>query len=101
MDHLLFNVFINDSSFFLEHGKLYNYADDNTIYFISPDFNKLIAILQSESLILMDWFQENHMQANPDKFQAIAVGKRTYEKNLALKMLMLKSSVMKSFSFWV
>ena len=26
------------------------------------------------------------MQANPDKFKAIAVGKRTYGKNLTLKM---------------
>ena len=28
---LLFNVFINDIFYFLEHGTLYNYADDNTV----------------------------------------------------------------------
>ena len=46
--------------YFLEHGKLYNYADDNTISFISPGSNKFVDILQSESLILMDWFHEIH-----------------------------------------
>ena len=29
---------------------------------------------------LLDLFQVTSMQANPDKFQAIAVGKRTYGK---------------------
>ncbi|KAH3701664.1 hypothetical protein DPMN_076655 [Dreissena polymorpha] len=34
-----------------------------------------------ESNILIDWFTFNCMQANPDKFQAIAVGKRTSSRN--------------------
>ena len=38
-------------------------------------------ILESESQVLIDWFKENKMQANPDKFQVIAVGKRTFVKN--------------------
>ena len=42
---LLFNVFINDIFYFIEHGTLYNYADDNTISFSSPDFNRLIQVL--------------------------------------------------------
>jgi hypothetical protein len=29
---------------------------------------------------LIEWFKINQMQANPDKFQALAVGKKTYEK---------------------
>ena len=83
---LLFNVFINDIFYFLEHGTLYNYADDNTVSFSTPDLDKLIQILQSESQILLNWFHENCMQANPDKFQAIAVGEKTFAKNLVLKI---------------
>ena len=30
---------------------------------------------------MLDWFKINGMQANPDKFQDIAVGKRTYNQN--------------------
>ena len=34
---LLFNVFINDIFYFIEHGILFNYADDFTISISSPD----------------------------------------------------------------
>ena len=44
----LFNVFINDVFYFIVRGTLYNYADDNTFSFHSPDYDKLASILQSE-----------------------------------------------------
>ena len=75
---LLFNVFINDIFYFLKHGTLYNYADDNTLFFSTPNFNELSCVLESENLTLMNWFHINCMQANPDKFQAIAVGKKKH-----------------------
>ena len=68
--------FINDIFYFIEHGTLYNYADDNTISFSSPDFNRLIQVLKKESSTLINWFRISCMQANPEKFQAIGVGKR-------------------------
>ena len=34
-----------------------------------------------ESKILIEWFQVNKMQANPDKFQVLAVDKKIYDKN--------------------
>ena len=77
---LLFNAFINDIFYSIEHGTLYNYADDNTISFGCPDFDRLTQVLQSESQILINWFHNNWMQANPCKFQAIAAGERTFEK---------------------
>ena len=42
---LLFNEFINDIFYFLKHGTLYNYADDNTLSFITPNFNELSCVL--------------------------------------------------------
>ena len=78
---LLFNVFINDIFYFINNCDLYNYADDNTLSFHSPDFDEILRVLQSEGKILIDCFCFNCMQANPNKFQAIAVGKRTHEKS--------------------
>lgn len=78
---LLFNIFINDIFYFIKTCTLYNYADDNTLSFHSPDFNELIKFLQREGKILIDWFSFNCMQANPEKFQAIAVGKKTFDKS--------------------
>ena len=67
---------------FVKNGSLYNYryADDNTLSFCSPDFDLLISTLESESKIIIEWFRVNKMQVNPDKFQVLAVGKKTYDK---------------------
>ena len=54
---------------------LYNYVDDNTLSYADQDYNTLINVLETESSILIDC-----MQANPDTFQALAVGKKTYAK---------------------
>ena len=43
---LLFNIFINDIFYFLKHGTMYNYADDNTVSFLIPEFGELIQVLQ-------------------------------------------------------
>ena len=77
---LLFNVFINDIFYFIAKSTLYNYADDNTLSFASPNFEQLINVLETESNILIDWFTFNCMKANPEKFQAIAIGKKTFNK---------------------
>ena len=42
---------------------MYNYTDDNTVSFSTPEFDELIQVLQSESQILLDWFQDKCMQA--------------------------------------
>ena len=66
--------------YFFKNCDLYIYADENTLSFHSPDFDEILRVLQREGKILIDWFCFNCMQANPNKFQAIAVGKRTHEK---------------------
>ena len=46
--------FINDIFYCIKTGTLYNYADDNTISFYSPDFNELVSVLQREGIIFID-----------------------------------------------
>ena len=48
---LLFNVFINDIFYFIKHCDIYNYADDNTLPFHSPNFDEVVNVLQQESNI--------------------------------------------------
>ena len=76
---LLFNVFINDKFYIVEKCSLYNYADDNTLAYIHKKIEILHQVLVKESLLLIHWFENNLMKANPDKFQAICVGKRTFD----------------------
>ena len=44
----------------------------------------LTSVLESESNVLINWFKGNKMQANPDKFQVLAVGKKTFDKNMKI-----------------
>ena len=53
------------------------HADDNTISYFHCDINILTEILIEESNLLIQWFGENFIKANPDKFQAICIGKKT------------------------
>ena len=50
MGPLLFNIFINDIFYFIEHGTLYNYADDNTLSYADQDYNTLINVLEKKKL---------------------------------------------------
>jgi hypothetical protein len=45
-----------------------------------PGQRAKVKITESDSNHLIEWFKINKMQANPDKFQVLAVGKKTYEK---------------------
>ena len=58
---------------------LYNYADDNTLSFIHKYLLQIKSVLEQESQILISWFDQNLMKANPDKFQAICIGKKTHD----------------------
>ena len=46
---LLFNVFLNDIFFFVSQAVIYNYADDNTLYFIHANIEVLKKVLEDES----------------------------------------------------
>ncbi len=47
--------------------------------------------------MLLDWFNFNQMQANPDKFQAISIGKKSHEElksfNIANNTILCEDSV--------
>jgi hypothetical protein len=74
---LLFNIFINDIFFCLDnHIKLYNYADDNTLVFSHKNSIVMKSTLENASRKAIRWFQENKMQANPNKFQALYLSRK-------------------------
>ena len=75
MGPLSYNMFTNDMFMILDGDvEVYNYADDNSL--ISAGFN---AKSTQQNLIrnvnkVMDWFVQNNMKVNPDKFSYIVFG---------------------------
>ena len=70
---------MSDIFYFIVPCILYNYADDNTLAYIHKDLLHLKSVLEQESLLLIQWFDKNFMKANPDKFQAICIGKKSHD----------------------
>ena len=83
---VLFNIFINDIFLFVKNCDLYNYADDNTLSKSHPSLATVVKSLEEDSNHLISWFSTNKMQANPEKFQAIAIGTKTHNNNTTFNL---------------
>ena len=70
---LLFNIFINDLLLQCKED-ICNFADDNTLSVCGATLPNVLRRIDSELEIVLDWFIENGMVANPDKFQVIVLG---------------------------
>jgi hypothetical protein len=79
-------IFINDIFYFVQESSLYTYADNNTLSYEGHHLDQLITVLERDNLTLIDWFTENQMKANPNKFQAIAIGKKTKNENISFNL---------------
>ena len=73
---LLFNLSINDLLFFILIASVNNFTDDNRLSAFAENVSELINILQGESEVITDWFKENQMIVNPEKFQVIIIDKK-------------------------
>ena len=64
------------------------YADDNTLAHADDNIDKVVEHFEKDSLALIEWFSCNQMKANPDKFQALAIGKKSMpmDKNIVLDL---------------
>ena len=80
------NDIMNDIFYFKKKASIYNYVDDITVSYSHKNLNILKEVLVDESATCIEWFRNNEMQANPDKFQAIMLGKSGFEncKSLCL-----------------
>ena len=62
------------STLFQSHNiSIYNYADDNTIGSFNEDILELKRNLEISAGVTLNWFQNNQMKVNPEKFQTLIV----------------------------
>ena len=72
---LLFNLFINDLVLFLTETMLSGYADDNNLFSIGKDINKIKNILAKDFRIVTNWFYEMFMALYFKKCHCICIGR--------------------------
>ena len=72
---LLFNIFLNDLLLINLRSTVCNFADDNTLYYCGETTENVIKNLQLDLKIVLKWFRNNQMMANPGKFQYMLLGK--------------------------
>lgn len=55
--------------------KVYNYADDNTLSIVANDMCLVKSSLEHDAANVIEWFKMNFMEANPNKFQLLFLGR--------------------------
>ena len=70
---------MNDMFLFMERCNLYNYADDNSIIYSSPDIETVILNLKHDCQNAIQWFTNNGMKANPNKIQFMVISSKQME----------------------
>ena len=73
---LLFNIFINDLFLFIVKASICNFADDNTLHSCAETLAEVISNLEFDLEIILVWFSNNYLEANPGKFQMLVLGAR-------------------------
>ena len=79
---LLFNLFINDLTFFIEQCTLSNCTDDNNLSISGEDKELIKSMLSSDFMIVEDWFFENYMILNPENCYVMCIGKNVSDSEL-------------------
>ena len=61
-----------------------NATEDTTIYAKSAKMETLLDILEKESETTIKWFKQNKIIVNPDKFQAMVLGRQMQKEKMNL-----------------
>ena len=78
---MLLNIFMNDLIYAVKDYRLIRYADDTKINLAHQNPQIVEEGINRELDNTMQWFQQNGMLANPDKYQALVLGNTEYEVN--------------------
>ena len=65
---LLFNIFLRDLFLIMKNIDIASYVDDNTPYTTGNSMEEVIQKLEYAAKTLFQWFSDNQMKANRDKF---------------------------------
>ena len=88
----LFNIFMNDLEYAIKQRRIVNYADDTNIHCSGKDVRAVQNNLSIDLENATSWFIQNGMKPNPDKYQAMVLGKTEDKLNFKLADIDIKTT---------
>ena len=76
----LYPVYINDLLLSLMDTDICNYADDTTIHACHKNLDNVIARIENDSSITIQWFADNFMKLNTNKCHLLILGRSYHPK---------------------
>ena len=70
---LLFNMYLNDLLLLVAFSKICNFADNTTC---EKDLNSLINRLKHDNLLAIEWFENNYIKLNQEKYHPLVSGNK-------------------------
>ena len=95
---LLFNIYLNDLFFLVNYTEVCNFADDTTFFAYNKDLGSLINRLEQDSFLAIEWFQNNYMKLNEDKYHLLDVEYKN--ESIWPKMVMREFGSLINTSYW-
>ena len=89
---ILFNIFMNDLAYAIEQCRIVNYADETNIHCSGKDVRAVQNNLSIDLENATSWFIQNGMKPNPDKYQAMVVGKTEDKLKFKLANIDIKTT---------
>ena len=77
MGPLLFNIYLRDLFFFASDSSIANYADDTSPFSCETNIENVLARLEKDTIMLIEWFSNNSFKANTEKFHLLLSEKNT------------------------
>ena len=76
---LLWNLFQNDMSFYINNVNLSMYADDHQIYVMGKKHVEVALSIKIQGEQALSWYKNNYLSANPEKFQLLIINPRNVD----------------------
>ena len=88
----LFNVLMNDLAYAIKQCRIINYAVDTNIHCSNKDVRAVQNNLNIDLENVTSWFIQNGLKPNPDKYQAMVLGKTEDKFNFKLADIDIKTT---------
>ena len=94
----LFNIYMNDPAYAIKRCRIVNCVDDTNIHCSNKDVRAVQNNLSIDLENATSWFIQNGTKPNPDKYQAMVLGKTEDKLNFKLDDIDIKPQ--KRLVFW-